>query len=131
MLRPTGNIVPRKNRVAQAAGTSPFSREVGDVKVPFNVGKTVFRYRAPVPIQIERPVIYVGQIVSPAGIPVEIEAWLDGKYMGSIVLENGTTVFNERLMLQALQLFELKVQAKTSSENPVPAEITDMWIMWS
>lgn len=127
MLAPSRTM----NQNQTAVGRIPYSEEVGDVTVPFNVAATVFRYRAPEPLTIKKPCIFCGDILSPTGAPVKIEAWKNGVYGGDIDLHPGANQFDGALSLQGMELLELKIVAKTAQVDGSATQVKDMWVMWS
>lgn len=128
MLSPTKAM---NQKQTGGGGRIPYSKEVGDIVVPFNVSATVFRYRAPEPMQVKNPCIYCGEILSPTGAPVKMEAWKNGEYGGDVDLHNGANLFEKSLPLQGMDLLELRVKAMSSQTDGDRTTIRDLWVMWS
>jgi hypothetical protein len=124
-------IPPMFQNLARPAAQSknvPFSVSVGDIEVPWNVSKSVFRFRAPVPMVIVDVCLFAGDIISPTGAAVAIEAWKNGVYGGDLVIVPGATMFPQKIQLQRFDLIELKIVARGEG---TPATVKDLWIMYS
>lgn len=106
---------------------TPFSVSVGDVNVPWNVSKTIFRYRAATASEITDVCIFAGDILSPTGASVAIEAWRNGVYGGDIVVSPGANMFQQKIQLARFDLIELRV---VSRGDGTPCEVKDLWIMY-
>ena len=126
----TPNTFAQKQNPSKGSGT-PYTSALGDVHVPFNVATTIFRYRAPEPVTLKKPCIYCGEIISPTGAPIKVEAWKNGIYGGDIDLHNGANQFDGALSLQGMELLELKIVAKTTQTDESATLVKDLWVMWS
>jgi hypothetical protein len=106
----------------------PHSRDLGTVEAPWNVPKTVFRYMASVPVTIKGPVVYCGDIITPSGAGVTVEAWMNGSFVGEFVLARGKNPFNA-ISLKAFDKIELRIVTKGTGD-PAPATVSDLWVMF-
>lgn len=105
----------------------PKSQYVGDIVVPWNIGQTVFRYKAPRDVKISEASISVKEILSPTGAPVVVEAWKNGTYSGTVNLSNGATVFPP-ISLKRLDEIELKILVKGEHESET--KVCDLWFLY-
>ncbi len=108
---------------------TPHSHDCGDVSVPWNIGRAVYRFRAPAATVIHDPTLFVGAIESPGGAPVVVEAWKNGQYGGDVTLEHGPNRFQDGMPLAAMDVIELRVCAKGTGEHAV--WLRDLWVMFT
>lgn len=106
----------------------PHSFSLGDVDIPWNVPKLVWQWRAPLPVRLLQPTIYCGEIVSPSGCPVVIEAWKNGTYGGTTTLQTGPNRYEGELALGPMDTLQLKVCVR--GESTGDTSIRDMWILF-
>lgn len=113
----------------KAPQAMPQSFDCGIVDVPWNTARTVFRYRAPANMIIKNPTIFCGEIVSPSGAPVVMEAWKNGVYGGSVTLAHGANQYDRSMSLSTFDLIELRIVVK-GTEN-VQTTVSDLWVMFT
>lgn len=121
------------NPAHRAAGLNPrlylSGGDIGQMISDLDRPTTVFRFRAPVALTIKSPAIYCGEIVSPSGCPVTIEAWKNGQYGGSITLEHGPNKFDKAMPLAAMDLIELRISVRGSGD--AATRVQDLWITFT
>ena len=106
----------------------PHGCDLGTIEAPWNVPKSVFRYMASVPVTIKGPVVYCGDIITPSGAAVTVEAWMNGAFVGEFVLSRGKNPFNA-ISLKAFDKVELRIVTKGAGD-PAPATVSDLWVMF-
>ena len=107
----------------------PHSHECGDVAVPWNIGRNVFRFRAPASLTIKDVAIFCGSVESPSGHPVVLEAWKNGQYGGDVQLVSGANKFDRALPLAPMDLVELRACVKGTGD--AETVVRDLWIMFT
>jgi hypothetical protein len=107
----------------------PHSHPCGDVAVPWNVGATIFRFRAPVAVTLKNITLYCASVSSPSGASVVIEAWKNGQYGGETIIVNGPNSFDSALPLSPMDLIELRACVKGTGD--CETKINDFWVMFA
>lgn len=112
---------------AQAPAPDPKSYYLGDVVVPWNIGQTIYRYKAPRDVRISEITLDAREIKSPSGAPVVIELWLNGTYKGTITLEQGANTFDP-FLLKKLDEVEMRILVKGDREDVTI--VNGLWILY-
>jgi len=114
---------PQQKAQRETAQPDPKSYLLGDIEVPWNVGKTVYRYKAPRSVRISDITVDVGEIVSPSGAPVVIDLWMNKVYRGTITLQQGANTFDP-FTLAKLDEVEMRILVK--GERNDKTEVKDL-----
>ncbi|HPU86703.1 MAG TPA: hypothetical protein PLE60_15355 [Candidatus Latescibacteria bacterium] len=134
--RAAQRVPQRKNPLGVLAGNQgsaetpkgdPKGTFIGDMEVPWNVGATVWRFKAARDLKILNSTIDCKEIVSPTGAPVVVEAWKNGVYAGDAILKNGANTFPD-IPLKRLDEIELRVVVKGDKEGVTA--IKGLWILY-
>ena len=134
--RATQRVPQRKNPLGVLSGNQgaaaapkgdPKCSFIGDMEVPWNVGTTVWRFKAARDLRIMTATIDCKEIVSPTGMPVVVEAWKNGVYAGDAILKNGANTFPD-IPLKRLDEIELRVVVKGDKEGVTA--IKGLWILY-
>lgn len=120
----------RMSTASRGKNAEPKSYFIGDeVEIPWNVGKTVHRMKAARDMVISDITIDAGEIVSPTGCPVCIEAWKNGKYGGDVVIQHGATSFSQKsISLNKLDEIELRIVVKGDHESVT--KVKNLWFLY-
>lgn len=125
------NKTPQKRQVPSAPAaverSDPKSAFLGDMEVPWNIGKTVFRLKAARDMTIKDATITAGEILSPTGAPVVLEAWRNGQYSGAVTLQHGANTFPS-FPLARLDEIELRILVK--GEHQTKTEVKGLWVLY-
>jgi hypothetical protein len=113
--------------VAPTVRSDPKSKEIGDVTLPWNVGQSIFRYKAPRALVVTDAAISIKEVVSPTGAPVILEAWKNGQFQGEVTLTHGVTKY-PNIPLAALDEIDLRILAK--GEPGTDTTVSDMWFLY-
>ena len=124
---PQRAIQQRNRASASAPAPDPKSYYIGDVAVPWNVGETIYRYKAPRAVRISDVTIDVADIISPSGCPVVIEIWLNGTFRGTVPIAAGANAFDP-FPLSKLDEVEMRIVVK--GERDDVTEVRGMWVLY-
>lgn len=116
-----------QKKAAGAPATSPQCYYVGDVKVTWNVGNIVYRYKAARNVRISDITLDAREVQSPSGAPVVIELWLNGKFKGTVPLEQGANVF-EPFSLSKLDEVDMRIVVK--GERDDRTQVLGLWVLF-
>lgn len=123
-------IQPKRQGVVSTPAvqrSDPKSVYIGDLDVPWNIGQTVFRLKAARDMTIKDATITAGEILSPSGAPVVMEAWRNGQYTGTVTLQNGANTFPS-FPLARLDEIELRILVK--GEHQTKTEVKGLWVLY-
>jgi hypothetical protein len=122
-----GKRTPAINTSATAVRSDPKQEYIGNIDVPWNIGQTIFRFKAARDLQMTDAVIDVKEIFSPSGAPIVIEAWKNGQYGGSTALEMGANSY-PAVSLKRLDEIELRICVK--GERMDKTEVRGVWVVY-
>lgn len=125
--RPSLRQVGAAPATATATGT-PVCVYVGDWGVPWNIGVTVFRYKAARALKLADITVAVGEVISPSGAPIVLEAWRNGQYAGTTTVNQGNNTFPDAA-LNRLDEIELRILVK--GEHKDVTEVKGLWFLFS
>ena len=113
---------------ATAATGAPVCVYVGDVDVPWNIGVTVFRYKAARALKLSDITIATSAILSPSGAPIVLEAWRNGQYTGTTTLNPGNNTFPD---VPLFKLDEIELRILVKGEHKDVTEVKGLWFLFS
>jgi len=103
--------------------------EVGDVDVPWNVGKSIFRLKAARDMVVQDITIDTKEIVTPSGAPICLEAWKNGQYAGDQVLTHGAISLDKSLTMKKLDEIELRIVVK--GDGDTATSVKGLWVLYN
>lgn len=116
------------NHKSQAAAM-PHSYDCGDIDVPWNVPKSIWKFRAPVTTTIKNPTLYCGQVNSPSGHAVVVEAWKNGVYGGIVELTTGPNRFEQNISLSPMDMIDLRICVK--GQGDAVTTVQGFWVLFT